>query len=220
MACRRQPFEPAEMSEEEAHKFQRGTSIGSGVYGELFVIMLRSNLYAVKIMRPSQAGEDRKQWIEFAENEIKLLQKINHPNVVSICDAFVTPQMDFYIVMPYIQGDTLESYCQSFGGAGNEGSHRYLDRLQAEGYSGLEAIHAAGVAHRDVKGDNLLVTRKRDDDPHLIIIDLGNGCDVAICHGMERLEAAQERDRSRMRYVFSVCWDNAARWLEADLYPD
>jgi serine/threonine protein kinase/formylglycine-generating enzyme required for sulfatase activity len=86
------------------------------------------------------------------EQEVELLAQLpTHPNIVTVRDALLW-EGKLYIVMDYIEGDTL----------GDLTSEASLDvqrgaALLEQILSGLEAIHSRGIVHRDLKSNNILI---------------------------------------------------------------
>jgi len=91
--------------------------------------------------------------------------RISHPNVVDPLD-YHEEKGDHYIVMPFIEGDTLDNYI--FKRGGRLPFHEAL-QIITEIASGLSAIHQQGIVDRDLKPSNIIV----DPDNHPHIIDLG-----------------------------------------------
>lgn len=86
------------------------------------------------------------------EREAELLAHLpSHPNIVMVRDALVW-QGKLYLVMDYIEGGTLAELIRQ-GGVKPERAMALLDQI----LSGLEAIHARGVIHRDLKASNILL---------------------------------------------------------------
>ncbi|MFL5261568.1 MAG: protein kinase domain-containing protein [Anaeromyxobacteraceae bacterium] len=107
---------------------------------------------AVKVLSwaaAEAAGQDPVQWFL---SEARLVARINHPRVVQIYG--VARHADLcYIAMEYVAGDSAEALVARGGPMSPEAATEIL--LQAA--TALQAAHASGVVHRDVKPGNLLV---------------------------------------------------------------
>ena len=86
--------------------------------------------------------------------EAKAAAKVNHPNIVSIYDVSATEGKS-YIAMEYVEGATLRRYIAQKGGLAPREAVAVLRQVCAA----LAAIHAAGVVHRDLKPDNILIAK-------------------------------------------------------------
>lgn len=115
-------------------------------------------------VRPRSKGEvEQFQWglSQFIE-EARRLARLQHPNIVR-CMRYFEANDTGYFVMTFEQGKTLDKY---FPKPPQQGE---LDRLLVPLLDALEALHAAGIYHRDISPDNILV---RDDDTP-VLIDFG-----------------------------------------------
>ena len=81
-----------------------------------------SKKFAIKVYDKSKLTDANRQ--RSVRREIKLLQKMNHPNIVKIYEAFETDDY-VYLVMEYVCGGSLHSYLR-------EKSHRKLDEDDAK----------------------------------------------------------------------------------------
>ena len=86
--------------------------------------------------------------------EVEAAAKLSHPNIVIAFDAGEA-QGQHFLVMEYVDGVDLASYVKQHGPLPFGAASRIV--LQAA--HGLDAAHQHGVVHRDVKPNNLLLTR-------------------------------------------------------------
>ncbi len=99
------------------------------------------------------------------EREAKAAAQVEHPNVVSLHAVGHLPDGRPYLVMPYIQGPTLLERLQ----APPPLTSRELAQIVAAIADGLDAVHQQGLVHRDVKPENILLSR--DGTP--LLMDFG-----------------------------------------------
>lgn len=87
--------------------------------------------------------------------EARAAGMLNHPNLVALYDAGMEVDL-CYIVMEYIDGDTLLPWCRK------DGPRMPLNKLldvMAKCARGLDYSHHKGVLHRDIKPSNIMMTR-------------------------------------------------------------
>jgi serine/threonine-protein kinase len=90
------------------------------------------------------------------ENEARAAALISHPNVIQVFD-YGREQDAAYIVMQYVPGPSLKDYIREDGPLTVEESIELARQI----LDGLAAIHDAGIIHRDVKPQNVLLTDSR-----------------------------------------------------------
>jgi MAP/microtubule affinity-regulating kinase len=86
-----------------------GKQIGQGAYAVVRVATVKkdNSKVAIKVYDKSKLTDTNRQ--RSVRREIKLLQKMNHPNIVKIYEAFETDD-NVYLVMEYVGGGSLHSY--------------------------------------------------------------------------------------------------------------
>lgn len=137
--------------------------IGEGGMGVVHLALdPHGRAVAVKVLRPHVAHDPEAR--ARLEREVATLARIRHPHVAPVIDCDLTGTRP-YVVTRYIAGDVLDDLVD------NHGPLAPTDLLRvARGLHGaLEAIHAVGVVHRDLKPGNVLL----DDDGEPVVIDFG-----------------------------------------------
>ncbi len=120
---------------------------------------------AVKVIMPELAG-DRDFRARF-ELEASLAAQIEHPNVIPIYEVGDVEGM-LYIVMRFVESTDLRVLLRSHQRLGAVHAARLVSQIAAA----LDAAHARGMVHRDVKPANVLVTGAHPDE-HLYLTDFG-----------------------------------------------
>jgi serine/threonine-protein kinase len=113
---------------------------------------------AVKRLLPERVNDD--SVLRFAE-EIRTVGQLEHPNIVPIHDVGVDGDGQYYFVMKYVEGETLESVIDKLRAGNPEYLRKYTPeyRLQIcnEILRGVEHAHGLGILHRDLKPANIMV---------------------------------------------------------------
>ncbi|HSN69436.1 MAG TPA: serine/threonine-protein kinase, partial [Thermoanaerobaculia bacterium] len=143
--------------------------LGIGGMGEVFkVLHIHLNrIRVVKLMR-SSLERDSDAHHRFVR-EARLATRIQHPNVATLFDFSILPDGSNYMVWEFIDGVTLAQRLR----AERFLSPRYAAEIAVQTLAGLEAIHRAGIVHRDMSPENVMLTKNEDGDERVKIIDLG-----------------------------------------------
>ena len=144
--------------------------IGRGAYGEVYRAWdtRLDREVALKLLpMDSVAGDSPKPSII---EEGRLLARVRHPNVVTIYGA---ERIDHRIGlwMEFIKGRTLEDVL----GDGRAFMSKEVIDLGVELCKAISAVHGAGLLHRDVKAQNVMVA----DDGRVVLMDFGTGRELA-----------------------------------------
>ncbi len=145
-------------------RFRLDKCIGQGGMGSVYKAydQVLERTVAVKILHPTMAGDERA--VELFKREVQLASGISHPNVLRIFD-FGELRGAKIISMAYVDSPNLGEAIRRAGRLSWVRSLQYAVQICA----GLEAAHAAGVIHRDLKPQNILVDRTG----HAYIADFG-----------------------------------------------
>jgi eukaryotic-like serine/threonine-protein kinase len=107
---------------------------------------------AIKFVHASwtgNAGEERFQ------QEGRVLGRLNHPNIARLLDAGVLDSSQPYLVLEYVEGAMIDSYCEARGLSLDARIRLFMSVLQAVSHA-----HANLIVHRDIKPGNVFVTHE------------------------------------------------------------
>lgn len=106
------------------------------------------------------------------EREARLVASFNHPNIVQVYD-FDVIETDgnklYYMVMPFLQGQTLADLIEEFCAKDETMPHEQIQKIVSDIASALDYAHAREMVHRDVKPSNIMF----DEYKHAILTDFG-----------------------------------------------
>ncbi len=111
---------------------------------------------ALKVLYPHLAEEPG--FTDRFEQEAKSAARLSHPNVVGVLDQGVDDldgQPVAYLVMEFVEGSTLRDVLRRHGSLTPRHALRLIDAV----VEGLAAAHDAGLIHRDVKPENVLLSK-------------------------------------------------------------
>ncbi len=111
----------------------------------------------IALKRPLPAGDAALQ------REARALALIHHPGVVALLEAGSDAEGP-YLCLEWLEGETLEKRLQQ------QLSESATQHLLRQVLHALDAVHSAGLAHADVKAENLIVAA----NGHATLIDFGN----------------------------------------------
>jgi tRNA A-37 threonylcarbamoyl transferase component Bud32 len=127
--------------------------LGEGGMGAVYraVDLLLEREVAIKAIRPELSRDP--EIVERFRAEAKMLARVSHPAIATIYSFFVQGE-DLFFIMEYVRGQNLSRLLKS---AGSLHWERAVPLL-AGALEGIEQAHRAGIVHRDIKPDNLMIT--------------------------------------------------------------
>jgi serine/threonine protein kinase len=135
--------------------FEIVSPLGKGGMGEVWLAVqktVKTNA-AIKILAASISNN--KTHVDRFFNEAVAVGKIPHSGIVKIFDCGVLPDGRAYLVMEYLQGETLASRIKRMGRL----EMTQLCDFGRQIASVLDATHGAGITHRDLKPENIFLVR-------------------------------------------------------------
>lgn len=150
-------------------KYRILSRLGVGGMGEVYKV-LHTHLNAIRVIKlmRSNIASDAGAHDRFLR-EARLATKIQHPNVAALFDFSTLDDGSHYMVWEYIEGINLHELITERGPL----SARYAATIGVQALLGLDAVHRAGIVHRDVSPENLMIARDDEGQERVKIIDLG-----------------------------------------------
>jgi len=150
-------------------KYKIVQRLGIGGMGEVFKVehTFLGSTRVVKIIRAqiSESSDIHERFLR----EARMATKVQHPNVATLHDFSALPDGSHYMVWEFIDGENLAQVLKRRGTL----APRHAVRIAIQALAGLEAIHRAGIVHRDISPENLMITHAADGSEFVKIIDLG-----------------------------------------------
>ena len=137
-------------------KYKIISKLGDGSYGIVYLavnIITKQNVAMKKINKVKENAIDDME----IKNEIEILKKLDHPNIVKIIEFFSTPKA-YYIITDFCACGELY----------NQIKHQYTEGQLAvlfyQVLSGLYYLHTKNIVHRDLKLENILISEIEKDN--------------------------------------------------------
>src|SRR5688500_4414964 len=149
--------------------------LGRGAMGQVYLARDKkfdTRRVAVKTVRQDVLNsEDLQEGEAIArfEREAQAAASIQHPNTVSVTDFGETGDGVFYLVMEYVEGETLHRLLRREGTLPVKRAVALLRQIA----DGIEAAHEIGILHRDLKPANIFIMQKGKGDGFIKVGDFG-----------------------------------------------
>lgn len=149
-------------------KYQFIETIGSGGAGVVYRarhLILQKDVAIKMIHQHSATNAAHRRF----QQEGKALSALSHSNIVAVHDLGITDSGQPYLVMDWIDGDTLASIIRKQGALPIEDCIELFLQI----CEGLDHAHGHGILHRDLKPSNVMVSWRLAGKPSIKIVDFG-----------------------------------------------
>ncbi len=147
------------------NRYEIVSRLGAGGMGEVYKAV-HTHLGAPRVIKVihaniSSSTDAQDRFLR----EARTATKVHHPNVATLHDFSSLADGSYYMVWEFIDGENLAQRLRSHGTL----PPRQAIHIIQQALSGLDAIHRAGIVHRDISPENLMITA----DDTVKIIDMG-----------------------------------------------
>lgn len=160
--------------EKIAGRYEIVRFLARGGMGEVYEARdhLLDTTVALKALSLAAAADDRA--LARIKQEILLARQLSHPNICRVFDyGVMTPTNGVgtvpFLTMEFLLGETLGHRLRRQGSL----PKRLATDMALQMLAGLEAIHQAGIVHRDFKSDNVFLVTTAGGDLRVVVMDFG-----------------------------------------------
>jgi len=149
------------------YEYSKEKLIGKGAYGEVYLVKhnITGAIRAMKII--DKNNEEEELTDEEILNEINILKKIDHPNIVKLFE-FYSNKSKYYLILEFCEGGNLNQFLNE-----NKLSEFHVIYIMFQILSAMNYCHNMNILHRDLKPDNILIKKSEFDLCRVKICDFG-----------------------------------------------
>src|SRR5580765_2238844 len=151
-------------------QYQIESLLGKGGMGAVYRArhILLGDRVAIKVLPPEMRGNT--EWLRRFQREGQAARRFRHHNAVTVYDLRTSADGTIYLVMEYVEGNTLDVELKKRGKFSPADAVTVLTPVM----SVLNAAHAMGVVHRDLKPENIMIGKpSTGGEPVVKLLDLG-----------------------------------------------
>ena len=151
-------------------KYRIVRELGRGGFGTVYLAYQEKmdRHVAIKVLK-SGIGEVHATAKDRFLREVKIISKLRHPNTVTIHDFGETSRGVLYMVLEFVEGETVKQQLK------RDGAQPYARalRIARQIAKSLAEAHRHGVIHRDLKPANIMVTKLHGEPDFVKVLDFG-----------------------------------------------
>ena len=149
------------------YEYSKEKLIGKGAYGEVYLVKhnITGTIRAMKVI--AKNNEEEQLTDEEILNEINILKKIDHPNIVKILE-FYSNKSKYYLILEFCEGGNLYEFLDE-----NKLSEFQVIYIMFQILSAMNYCHNMNILHRDLKPDNILIKKSENGLCRVKICDFG-----------------------------------------------
>ena len=151
-------------------QYQIEALLGKGGMGAVYRArhILLGDRVAIKVLPPEMRSNT--EWLRRFQREGQAARRFRHPNAVTVYDLRTSADGTIYLVMEYVEGNTLDVELRKRGKFSAAEAVAVLGPIMGV----LNAAHAMGVVHRDLKPENIMIGKATTGgEPVVKLLDLG-----------------------------------------------
>lgn len=152
-------------------KFTLVGLLGIGQYAEVYAgRTVEGTIYAIK--KPKNWRLMRDEAKRRTKQEIQIHQSLHHPNIIKLFEHFKF-ENEMYIVLGHAPGGTLKQHVKNYGCLPEIYARFFFQKI----ISAMEHVHSKGIAHGDLKLDNILLSASKTE---VFVADYGFSQNIAV----------------------------------------
>ena len=150
-------------------RYRVDRQIGEGGMGVVFQgeHVSVGNRVAIKVLHPEYSKDE--EVVRRLAQEARVAGTLGHKNIVQVFDFSQTDDGTHYLVMEFLEGETLADYLAREGPV----APRFIVPVALQVLDALSAAHSRGIIHRDLKPENVFLTTGTDPTAHVKVLDFG-----------------------------------------------
>jgi serine/threonine protein kinase len=151
-------------------QYQIESLLGKGGMGAVYLArhILLGDRVAIKILPPEV--RNNAEWLRRFRREGQAARRFRHENAVTVYDLRTAADGTIYMVMEYVEGQTLDAELKKRGRFSAGEALEILEPIM----SVLNTAHAMGVVHRDLKPENIMIGKaQKNGEAPIKLLDLG-----------------------------------------------
>lgn len=151
--------------------YEFGQPLGSGQFAIVKRCTEKSTglEYAAKFIKKRQSRASRRGVRrEEIEREVAILQQLQHPNIVSLHDVYEN-RTDIVLILELVSGGELFDFLAQKESLSEEEATQFIKQI----LDGVQYLHSRGIAHFDLKPENIMLLDRNAALPRIKLIDFG-----------------------------------------------